>query len=286
MNVLAAILILALLFSGGNVFDMSKKIRPIKFNYETEEQYRIAFAFAPSQHLPSYKEVAEAGFNVVHTYLRNDIKFLDECQKYGLKAIVPISGDNLEEVLNRIKDHPALLAVYPWDEPGLYGRPNKNEQEQIYERIKRVSQKVKLFGNWNGIYWKRWMNLDAADFISFSCYPYQWSQNPTAYLCRYEWKVRDYIKRDIPVIPIIQAFYGGQYKEPDVIKQYEFWSEHLKTNSYGVYCWGAGESALRGIIHDERLMREVREINNIQGGQEGKDSISAFPRRHSRIPAH
>lgn len=77
--------------------------------------------------------VAEAGFNLVHTYgwegqstFDGGREWLDTCHDHGMKALVglyrpPVKESRFEGAIRRIeqfRDHPALLAWHTMDEPG------------------------------------------------------------------------------------------------------------------------------------------------------------------------
>ncbi|MBP5093159.1 MAG: hypothetical protein J6332_03835 [Abditibacteriota bacterium] len=78
----------------------------------------------------AYKEMAEAGFNLVFDYTTKDqMTILDMCQKYGMKCQVcnipvlakePTDPDfekNLDEIIAKYKDHPAMWGYHIVDEP-------------------------------------------------------------------------------------------------------------------------------------------------------------------------
>ncbi len=78
----------------------------------------------------TYKEMVEAGFNVVFDYTTGDqLAVLDMCQKYGIKCQVcnipalakdpsdPEFEKNLDDIIAQYKDHPALWGYHICDEP-------------------------------------------------------------------------------------------------------------------------------------------------------------------------
>lgn len=86
--------------------------------------------------------VAEAGFNLVHTYgwegeatFEGGQEWLDTCEANGLKALVgfyrpPVKESNFEGAIRRIeqlRDHPALLSWHTMDEPGWEKEGNRGE---------------------------------------------------------------------------------------------------------------------------------------------------------------
>ena len=79
------------------------------------------------------KDVADAGFNFVHSYQAGANKeFLDLAYKYGLKTWtgVRIPGTNFVENLRK---HPAVLAWYVGDDTAMHYTP-----QQIYDRVDGV----------------------------------------------------------------------------------------------------------------------------------------------------
>lgn len=80
------------------------------------------------------KDVAEAGFNFVHSYQAGTKKeFLDLAHKYGLKTWTGtrIPGANFVETLRM---HPAVLAWYVGDDTAMHYTP-----QQIYDRVDGVN---------------------------------------------------------------------------------------------------------------------------------------------------
>ncbi|MBR6587684.1 MAG: hypothetical protein IKK82_09705 [Kiritimatiellae bacterium] len=79
------------------------------------------------------RDVAEAGFNLVHSYQAGTKKeFLDLAEKYGLKTWtgVRIPGTNFVDTLRK---HPAVLAWYVGDDTAMHYTP-----QQIYDRVDGV----------------------------------------------------------------------------------------------------------------------------------------------------
>ena len=80
------------------------------------------------------KDVAEAGFNFVHSYQAGSTKeFLDLAHKYGLRTWTGtrIPGTNFVETLRK---HPAVLAWYVGDDTAMHYTP-----QQIYDRVDGVN---------------------------------------------------------------------------------------------------------------------------------------------------
>ncbi|MGC9317139.1 MAG: hypothetical protein ACP5KN_03785 [Armatimonadota bacterium] len=104
--------------------------------------------------------VAEAGFNLVHTYAwegqrtyDDGEQWLDACQESGLKALAGLYRPSVKEMdfggaierIRRFRDHPALLAWHTMDEPGwddardeclgveIDGRPGKQYMPGAYQ---------------------------------------------------------------------------------------------------------------------------------------------------------
>lgn len=84
--------------------------------------------------------VAEAGFNLVHTYgwegqntFDGGQEWLDACEAQGLKALIglyrpPVKESDFEGAIRRIekfREHPALLAWHTMDEPGWEQEGNR-----------------------------------------------------------------------------------------------------------------------------------------------------------------
>ncbi|MBO5940002.1 MAG: hypothetical protein J6R18_02255 [Kiritimatiellae bacterium] len=80
------------------------------------------------------KDVAEAGFNLIHSYqVGTTREFLDLAQKYGVKTWTEsrIPGTNFVETLRK---HPAVLAWYVGDDTSMH-----YSAQQIYDRVDGVN---------------------------------------------------------------------------------------------------------------------------------------------------
>ncbi|MBC7288844.1 MAG: hypothetical protein H5T86_12580, partial [Armatimonadetes bacterium] len=89
------------------------------------------------------KPIADAGYNTVLTYAQDPEvcrRWLDMCQRLGLWGIVHVprpfvpnfDEDKLRAAVRKVKDHPALLAYYLFDEPSP-SRPGERPED-----LKRV----------------------------------------------------------------------------------------------------------------------------------------------------
>lgn len=107
--------------------------------------------------------VAEAGFNLVHSYAwegerdYDGMKWLDAAHKNGLKALIGLYRPDVEQMdfrrsierIRRYRDHPALLAWHVMDEPNwdrvdkeclgipIDGKPGKEYMPAAYRLLKR-----------------------------------------------------------------------------------------------------------------------------------------------------
>lgn len=120
--------------------------RPTDANELPPEQFIISFWLgpAPKDNTPErFKEIADAGFNLVTPYYfpapdqvrSNNLRILDLCAKYGMKAMIadprisdadPNAKDFSEKMAAAVADyasHPALYGYFVADEPGNAGFP-------------------------------------------------------------------------------------------------------------------------------------------------------------------
>jgi hypothetical protein len=117
---------------------------------DDEPFFAIGMYSVGTRDLPA---LAEAGFNLAHTYgwegqntFEGGQEWLDTCEANGLKALVglyrpPVKKAEFEGATRRIekfRDHPALLAWHTMDEPGWEkeGDPGQIYMPAAYEVVK------------------------------------------------------------------------------------------------------------------------------------------------------
>jgi len=116
-------------------------------------------------------------------------KFLDECQRKGLKVLFPVElpgkasyarrKEMTLEIVRRFKDHPAVLAWSFVDEPDLWWDKSSDLKESdlvdLYRAIKEVDPYRPAFINWCFFKSPPYGTLDASDFVSVDRYPLRYS---------------------------------------------------------------------------------------------------------------
>ena len=94
--------------------------------------YMVTWAFEKEQVLECVRNLAAAGFNAAHLGCKDFGDFreiLDEAESLGIKVIV--EGLRDMETVERFKDHPAILAWNPGDEPDGGGVPASEVRRRI-----------------------------------------------------------------------------------------------------------------------------------------------------------
>ena len=114
--------------------------------------------------------------------------FLDECQGKGIKVIFQIEinrtlpydkrkADTLE-IVNKFKNHPAILAWNFVDEPDLWWDKSGDKKERdlldIYQAIKTADPYRPAFINWCHFSNNPFGGTDATDIVSVDRYPLRW----------------------------------------------------------------------------------------------------------------
>ena len=229
--------------------------------------YRIIYGFIPARDQSSYREVKEAGFNIIHTYqaLHLDLKsFLDNCVKYGLKALitVPYKEPALGNYVKRWKDHPGLFGWYTFDEPDLRHQ-SKTFQGTVYKSIKKHDKEHPVMIAHGDGDWGDYFTEEAFDILMVVAYPYQRGLDSATSMRNTAKRIKKFKTRDYPVIPVMQAFYGENYINPSghIKDQYLFWRERLEGENYAFYYWGIGDSHYTGVAEDPEIYKEVKSIN-------------------------
>ncbi len=105
--------------------------------------YHVSWDVPPEHRLDMVKEIAQYGYNLVQVGICLSEKntdtygqFLDECQKLGIYVITEFQLP-AEEVIQKYKDHPAVLGWNPGDEPANRGISN-TEMFRRYDTFKQL----------------------------------------------------------------------------------------------------------------------------------------------------
>lgn len=105
--------------------------------------YHVSWAVPPAHRLEMIRNIAQYGYNLVHVGILKTEKdtetygqFLDECQKLGIYVITEFGYKNTE-VIEKYKNHPAVLGWNPGDEPANRGISN-TEMFNRYDTFKQL----------------------------------------------------------------------------------------------------------------------------------------------------
>ncbi len=245
-------------------------------DHHTEEVYRIAHSTSSRERFVA--DCAELGFNVVHT---NDTRrmdaesilvFLDTCEANGVMGFPRIDrGPNVEEIIEGIKDHPALLAVGSDDEAEGERVPLE-EQYRYYAQVKSVAPDLQVWRNWNGSSeghsWDEYFPpkdriKDSCDKVLLAVYPWGiWGNpprfDPDGWVESERNRALPYLNSDTPLIPIMQGYYGGGWRQPDMEMQWGFWSDIC--NSYAIWLYRPDPPSYTG-FEKSPLREEVKKLN-------------------------
>ncbi len=85
--------------------------------------YHVSWGYTAEERLDCLREIAAAGFNAIHAGVREVDEwqdFLDEADRLGVGVITEFGADPAA-VIERYRDHPAVLAWNPGDEPDGQG---------------------------------------------------------------------------------------------------------------------------------------------------------------------
>jgi len=112
--------------------------------------YPIGFYYVPS---PELARIKEGGFNLVQYWVGDTTGlkgFLDLAQKQGLKVLAELSHfvsqgreKKVEEIVTKIKDHPALFGWYIMDEPTKCS--NEETIKRTYKLVKGIDPEHPTF---------------------------------------------------------------------------------------------------------------------------------------------
>ncbi len=100
--------------------------------------YHVSQAFDAAHRSQMARDIAAAGFNCCHARimtLDGYAPFLDECASLGVYVVTEFTAPMFETV-ERYRDHPAVLAWNPGDEPTIHGV----SPETMFDRYDRFKQ--------------------------------------------------------------------------------------------------------------------------------------------------
>ena len=243
-------------------------------NHHAGEVYKIAHSTPFRSGM--IRDVAELGFNVIHTNQTRKMEpddvwnFLEKCKLNGVLGLPRVDrGSHLEKVLERIREHPNLLGVISDDE-SEGERISLAEQINYYSAVKTTAPKVLVFRNWNGTSPKHsWEEFfppkdkirQVCDVVLLTVYP--WGKVHEEYIPE-KWlkserdRVLPYLNPDTPLVPIMQGFYGEGFKKPNLQMQWNFWKKI--TNSYAIWLYRA-DTGYKGFGQDDELREQVKKLN-------------------------
>jgi len=206
---------------------------------------RVMFCVGPDD---DFVKIADLGITIVQSYelpylglrkfermpqrfqlshsIRSGISFLDRARDANLKVYYSIASmvhnqilatgswnkNDVAEIIEKCKNHPALYCWQPIEEANLWNRDISFEQQkEIYDFFKaRDNHPVTqtLAGGTSD--WDK-INFDAMDFISPDCYAFDgsgemWGKEPLAYLAEVGRQEREYLNRKGITKPVMFIF--------------------------------------------------------------------------------
>ena len=164
----------------------------------------------------AFEEVKELGFNTVVTH--GNMENLERCEELGLKVIGQIWPDSTsegvaastEEVVNGIKDSPALLAYYLWDEPDL----NKTSEEVVRLATAAAARADPYHPTFTTFYIPETFHRFARTVDIFAPDPYPIAfHNTRPMMMVSDWVDRAWAaaRRGQSVFPVLQTFQAAPY---------------------------------------------------------------------------
>jgi len=243
-------------------------------NHHTEGILKIAYATPNRTHM--IQDCADLGFNVIDCASTLDDtpddvwKFIEKCRQAGAKALVRVDpGPYFTAVIERIKDHPSLLAVHEYDE--MEGsRISVKRQKAYCEVVKKIAPNLQVFCNWDGssegYSWDEYFPkkdeiYSVCDVVLFCVYPWgEWEghYDPEGWVKRERDRALPYLNPDTPLIPIMQGFYGGKWLKPDMEKQWGFWKDICNSRAIWLY---RPDSAENTGFEKGELREQVKKLN-------------------------
>ena len=216
--------------------------------------------------LTRIRAIAAGGFNLVHVGVRNDAEFaavLEEARSLGI-MVIPEGGAALKAV-ETVRDHPAILAWNPGDEPDGGGRPARHMAE-IVGRIKdrdatRPTYMTLCVPATYGRYFR------AADILAPDPYPIP--RRDIAFVAECVERLQDVVERRKPLWAIPQAFggYGSWSRPPTPAEARNMTYQCLIHGARGLVCYTFWDHRFAMVEHPElwgmmqRLAREVTHLS-------------------------
>lgn len=215
--------------------------------------------------LTRMRAIAAGGFNLVHVGVRNDAEFaavLEEARQLGI-MIIPEGGAALKAV-EAFRDHPAILAWNPGDEPDGQGRPARDVAETVARVKDRDATRPTYMTLCVPATYDRYFR--AAEILAPDPYPIP--RRDIAFVAECMERLQDVVARGKPLWAIPQAFggYGGWSRPPTPVEERNMTYQCLVHGARGLVYYTFWDGRFAMVDHPElwgmmqRLAREVKQL--------------------------
>lgn len=179
--------------------------------------YHVSWAGDAERRLADMREIAAAGFNVMHAAISGEDRvFLDEAQRLAIAILAEVDDpDGTTEVASKFKDHPAIFAWLAADDADN-GKRRPEEVAAIHHELLAVSPRRFTYISCG--YPQRFgAFMDAASLVGIQTYPV--ANEPlssTDYVLSAAFRAGSAAQR--PIIANLQAFAWKDQRAPTPVE--------------------------------------------------------------------
>jgi len=231
--------------------------------------------------LEDLQRAKELGCNVAHhptfdgqseDYQR---RYVAKCKELGMKVCWSMYGGsaeakrNREATVKRWRNDDVVFAWYIISEP-VASKTTIEAQKKKRDWIRGLDKTKPILIDWglwshdSGTYPYR--TDEVADILMIYSYPYERGHSPDSAFNRYFNHLSALNTRNLPVIPLLQCFYGGNFYDPQgkIAENFNRWKGFLKSkgwfgNNAGFYIWDGGYTSV--IKKNQNYQQEIKELN-------------------------
>jgi hypothetical protein len=261
-----------------------KSSRVIKIHTSTGQYffpfgfYHVSNRLKPQQRMDALRDIAAAGFNVIHagcSNLDDYSNFLDEADRLGVYVITEFDRTNYDQVIKKFSQKPAVLAWNIADDAGDH--QSKAQILDLHRKIKAIDPLHYTYTSISG--WsKQWAKFsDTADLIGGQSYPIGYTlgnqpqglpNNLSEVNHTFNRARAEASKHNRPFIANVQAFRWEKQRSPTANEVYNMTYQSLLAGVKGILLFAyddGGENQIRNnpLLWD-RLKSLVPEINQLK----------------------
>lgn len=232
--------------------------------------YHVSHRLTAQQRLEALRDIAAAGFNVIHagcSNLDDYNKFLDEAERLGVYAIVEFNDVDYRIVVKKFANKAAVLGWNIADDAGDH--KTKAQILDMHRQIKAIDPRHYTYisvSNWS----KKWAEFaDAGDLIGGQSYPigYPFKNQPkglpnTLIEVSHVFNIaqKEATKHNRPVIANLQVFKWDNQRLPTSKEVYNMTYQSLISGVKGILFFAYDDGGKNQIYANEKLWNRLKSL--------------------------